>query len=206
MRIAALYSFNNGQECIAQNHRPELDEVLQIIERVDAESCKTSGLKRIVYSSSAFDKAFEQLFSGKGWLRHELMASYSNKYYVAGYVPDPPNKPVLRDIAHVKYKLGVGYQFGDYRDMVYDVNAKMTIFARRSVIDCGIEIVPVKCLADEMSTGVSFFEQLVWDLKHRGIADIDIPVLIIGIDTDGVRPKDLKIAETKQQYLLFSEL
>ena len=57
-----------------------------------------------------------------------------------------------------------------------------------------------------MSTGVSYFEQIVWDLEHRGISDIDIPVLIIGIDTDGVRPKDLKIAESKQQYLLFSEL
>ncbi len=34
---------------------------------------------------------------------------------------------------------------------------------------------------DEMSTGVSYFEQIVWDLEHRGVADIDIPVLILGI-------------------------
>jgi len=33
-----------------------------------------------------------------------------------------------------------------------------------------------------MSTGVSYFEQFVWDLEHRGTADIDIPVLILGID------------------------
>lgn len=130
------------------------------------------------------------------------MASYSKEYYVPGYVSDTPEKPVLRDIAHVKNKLGVEYQFGDYRDMVYDVNAKMTIFTKRSVIDCGIEIVPVKGLADDMSTGVSYFEQIVWDLEHRGISDIDIPVLIIGIDTDGIRPKDLKIAEARQGYLL----
>lgn len=69
------------------------------------------------------------------------------------------------------------------------------------MIDCGIEIVPVKGLADEMSTGVSYFEQFVWDLEHRGISDIDIPVLIIGIDTDGIKPGDLKIAETRQSYL-----
>jgi len=49
------------------------------------------------------------------------------------------------------------------------------------VIDVGIEIVPVKEFAEQMSTGVSYFEQFVWDLEHRGVADIDIPVLILGV-------------------------
>ena len=44
-----------------------------------------------------------------------------------------------------------------------------------------MEIVPVKTFVDEMSTGVSYFEPFVWDLDHRGVADIDIPVLILGI-------------------------
>ena len=65
--------------------------------------------------------------------------------------------------------------------MVYDVCAKMTIFRNEGVIDAGIEIVPLKEMADEMSTGVSYFEQFVWDLEHRGVADIDIPVLILGV-------------------------
>lgn len=30
-------------------------------------------------------------------------------------------------------------------------------------------------------TGVSYFEQFVWDLEQRGVADIDVPVMIIGI-------------------------
>lgn len=33
-----------------------------------------------------------------------------------------------------------------------------------------------------MSKHMSCFEQFVWDLEHRGIADIDIPVLVLGID------------------------
>lgn len=57
----------------------------------------------------------------------------------------------------------------------------MTIFKKLNVIDAGIEIVPVKDLADEMSTGVSYFEQFVWDLEKRGTSNIDIPVLILGI-------------------------
>ncbi len=57
-----------------------------------------------------------------------------------------------------------------------------TFFHNLDLIDYGIEIVPVKSLSNEMFTGVSYFEQFVWDLENRGVADIDIPVLIIGID------------------------
>ena len=61
----------------------------------------------------------------------------------------------------VKQKLGIEVQFGKYSFMV---------------------IVPLKALADEMSSGVSYFEQFVWDLENRGVSNIDVPVLIIGID------------------------
>ncbi|MCS7060595.1 MAG: BglII/BstYI family type II restriction endonuclease [Anaerolineae bacterium] len=81
----------------------------------------------------------------------------------------------------VKNKLGVEVQFGKYAFMVYNVCAKMTIFHKLGAIEAGIEIVPIKSFAEEMSTGVSYFEQFVWDLEQRGVADIDIPVLIFGI-------------------------
>jgi hypothetical protein len=57
----------------------------------------------------------------------------------------------------------------------------MTIFQNLKVINVGIEIFPVKSFADEMSTGVSYFEQFVWDLESRGVSNIDIPVLILGV-------------------------
>ena len=79
-------------------------------------------------------------------------------------------------------KLGIEVQFGKYAFMVYNVCAKMTIFRNLNKIDTGIEIVPVKHLADNMSTGVSYFEQFAWDLTQRGISNIDIPVYIIGVD------------------------
>ena len=88
----------------------------------------------------------------------------------------------------LKDKLGVEVQLGKYAFMVYNVCAKMTIFRNLKVINAGIEIVPVKSLADEMSTGVSYFEQIVWDLEKRGVADIDIPVLIYGIDANKTPP------------------
>ena len=68
--------------------------------------------------------------------------------------------------------------------MVYNVAAKMTIFRNLRVIDAGIEIVPIKEFAAQMSTGVSYFEQFCWDLDHRGISNIDTPVLVLGITSD----------------------
>ena len=40
----------------------------------------------------------------------------------------------------------------------------------------------MKAFVEEMSSGVSYFEQFVWDLESRGVSDIDIPVLILGLD------------------------
>ncbi len=68
-----------------------------------------------------------------------------------------------------------------YAFMVYNVAAKMTIFHKLDYIDVGVEIVPVKELQAEMSSGVSYFEQFVWDLEHRGTCHNDIPVLILGV-------------------------
>ncbi len=82
----------------------------------------------------------------------------------------------------VKQSLGVEVQFGKYAFMVYNGLAKMTIFNKRGVIDAGIEIVPMHRLASEMSTGVSYFEQMKADLEARGVSDLDIPVVVLGID------------------------
>jgi len=214
MRIAGIYSFNKGKEVIAKQHRSQLEEVLQVIEAVDAEQCKTKVSKektmrdRVLYSPPGLNEAFKEQFAARGWLNHKVIAEYSKDYYVPGYTPPARGgreSAPFRDMDFVKEKVGVEVQFGKYSFMVYNVCAKMTIFAKLGVIDCGVEIVPVKGFAEEMSTGVSYFEQFVWDLEHRGVSDIDIPVLIFGIDTDGLRPMDVKIAEPKQQYLFMDE-
>ena len=82
----------------------------------------------------------------------------------------------------VKNRLGVEVQFGKYAFMAYNVSAKMTMFHNHNIIDALIEIVPTKNMADQMSSGVSYFEQIKWDLENRGVADIDIPIVVMGID------------------------
>src|SRR5438105_489963 len=93
MRIAGVYSFNNGKEVIAKQHRSELEEVLQVIEAVDAENCKTKISKektmrdKVLYSPPALNKAFKEQFAIRKWMNYKVIAEYSKEYYVPGYTP-----------------------------------------------------------------------------------------------------------------------
>ncbi len=187
MIIAGIYSFNNGKEIIEARFTSEFREVEQVIATIDSLVHKTKVSRektmpgRMLYEPRSLNRAFRAEFSTRGWLKHKVFCEYSTQYYTPGYIPSAPSKGAFREMDFVKNRVGVEVQFGKYAFMVYNVCAKMTIFHRRDIIDVGIEIVPVKDFADEMSTGVSFFEQIVWDLENRGIADIDIPVLILGV-------------------------
>ncbi|GAB4471652.1 MAG: hypothetical protein Kow0088_05610 [Anaerolineales bacterium] len=189
MIIAGIYSFNWGEEIITSRYPTELGEVKQVIDAVDSTQCKTKTSRektmpgRTLYSPRALNKAFTKEFGLRGWEKYKVQCDYPTEYYVSGFTPNSSSKGAFREMDFVKNRVGVEVQFGKYAFMVYNVCAKMTIFHKLGVIDVGIEIVPIKLFADEMSTGVSYFEQFVWDLEHRGIADIDIPVLVLGITT-----------------------
>lgn len=187
MNIAGVYSFNGGREAVRARYAAELNEVEQVIAEVDSTQCKTKASRektmpgRSLYSPRSLNRAFRQGFEARGWHKHKVRCEYSTTYYVPDYVPPALTRGAFREMDFVKNRVGVEVQFGKYAFMVYNVCAKMTIFHKMDVIDVGIEIVPLKAFATEMSTGVSYFEQFVWDLEHRGIANIDIPVLILGV-------------------------
>jgi hypothetical protein len=185
--VAGVYSFNGGKEAIEQRYPDELAEVYASIKAVDSSLYKTKISKektmpgKMLYHPATMNRAFKQEFGRQGWRSYKVACDYTSDFYVAGYSARRALKNAFREIDFVKNRLGVEVQFGKYAFMVYNVCAKMTIFHNLDVIDMGIEIVPVKEPADEMSTGVSYFEQSVWDLKMRGVSNIDIPVLILGV-------------------------
>ncbi len=189
MFIAGIYSFKNGEGIIRSQYPAELGEVEQVIVAVDSTECKTKTSRektmpgRTLYSPRALNRAFRREFDLRGWRKYKVRCDYPTNYYVSGFVPNSSSKGAFREMDFTKNCVGVEVQFGKYAFMVYNVCAKMTIFHKLGVIDVGIEIVPIKLFAEEMSTGVSYFEQFVWDLEHRGVADIDIPVLVLGVAT-----------------------
>lgn len=188
MKIVAQYSFNGGKAAARKKYPHLFKDIVEAIATVNADDHRTKSSKektmpgRKLFNPKSLNRAFTTFFLAKGWEKKRVPAIYSTRYYVKGYKPSASAHGAFREMDFVKELLGVEVQFGKYAFMVYNVCAKMTIFNKLGFIDTGIEIVPVKGFADHMSTGVSYFEQFVWDLEQRGISNIDIPVLILGID------------------------
>lgn len=189
MRVAGVYSFNGGTAAVEARYPNLFAEVYEVIQTVDASEHRTKRSKektmpgKMLYSPSSINKAFKRAFKTKlDWAPVRVPCTYPTNHYADDYTIRTTSRGAFREMDFVKEKLGVEVQFGKYAFMVYNVCAKMTIFHNLGNIDHGIEIVPVKAFANEMSTGVSYFEQFVWDLDRRGVSDIDIPVMILGID------------------------
>ena len=188
MRVVGIYSLKNGAKEIVEDYESEYRQVLHAVRsvRADEHQTKISREKtmpgRTLYNPRSLNDAFKAELVPDGWESRKVPAKYSTDHYIRGYSPPAIKGTPHREMDFVKNRLGLEIQFGKYAFMVYNVCAKMTIFHNLGHIDAGIEIVPVKAFAANMSTGVSYFEQFVWDLENRGVADIDIPVLILGID------------------------
>ena len=186
--IAGRYSFNSGGEYIESKYKSLLGEITDVISAVNANEHKTKSSKektmpgRILFSPQSLNRAFKDEFYRRHWQSVKVRCDYPTNYYTESYQPKKLNGGAFREMDFVKESLGVEVQFGKYAFMVYNVCAKMTIFNKMEFIEAGVEGVPIKQFADEMSTGVSYFEQFVWDLEKRGTSNIDIPVLILGID------------------------
>jgi hypothetical protein len=187
MRIVGEYSFKDGRKIIQSTYPSLLAEVEKVVSLVASADHKTKQSKektmrnRMLFNPTELNKTFKKHFYAREWATIRVPCEYPREFYRNGYKPKGANRGAFREMDFVKQRLGVEVQFGKYAFMVYNVCAKMTIFRHLDIIDAGIEIVPVKEFADEMSTGVSYFEQFVWDLERRGVADIDIPVLVYGI-------------------------
>jgi hypothetical protein len=188
MRIVGIFSFKDGARYVEKNYPGLLKEIRGVLAAVSAKAHRTKESKektmlgRMLYNPSALNSTIKSGFFDLDWKAVKVPCEYPTTYYAPGYKPKALNKGAFREMDFVKQKLGVEVQFGKYSFMVYNVCAKMTIFRNLGHIDAGVEVVPIKKFADQMSSGVSYFEQFVWDLEQRGVADIDIPVLILGID------------------------
>jgi len=198
MKIGATYSHFNGLEFIQKQHANELQEIINTISNVNAAAalCKMSHeitKPSLIFSPEALNKQLKQGLSALGWTKPSLIgkkgfveprlywnSATDNFHNTIGQKSIGDNE--FREMDGLKNKVGLEIQFGKYAFMGYDIFSKMPIFSKRGLIDCGIEIVAMPSLIPNMSTGVSSYAQIVMDLKARGVADIDIPVLIIGIE------------------------
>lgn len=192
MQIIKRHSHKQGRE-ILEKYKPHLLQEIEVAVRtISAVDCLTKISKEkskqikwggLLFSPRTLNHYFrQQLLYPFGWLEKNPQ----NLRYMepALYFPDQSTTKGAdryRKMDGIKDRVGLEIQMGKYAFMGYDIFSKMIIFRNKGLIDYGIEIVLVQEMIDCMSTGVSAFEHLMIDFEHRGEADIDIPVLVLGI-------------------------
>jgi hypothetical protein len=181
MKVVYEYSHLGGAE-ILKVHYPEYEkEIYEIISSVSANKTKISKEKTMkgkeLYSPKDMNSQFKDLFSSKGYkeLRDRYTLTIPNN--------DIEIKGVFKQIDFVKERVLVEVQFGKYAFMFYDM-AKFQYFFNENKADVGVEIVPCHNLHKQMSTGVSYGEQLVYDIERLKRHFPAVPVKVILIDEE----------------------
>ncbi len=82
----------------------------------------------------------------------------------------------------VKDRVAIEVQFGKYAFVAFDLFVKHLAFYVGDQIDVGIEILPVKTLASEMSSGVPYYEGEIYNVVRQGRGVPAVPLVILGID------------------------
>ncbi len=181
MKIVYEYSHLGGSEIMKVRYPKQEAEIYQVIADVTAHKTKISKEKtkqgKALYSPIDMNNQFGKAFKEKGY--KELRDTYT--ITIPGSNVNIPG--AFKQIDFVKGKLLVEVQFGKYAFMFYDL-AKFQYFFNENKCDVGVEIVPCHGLQHQMSSGVSYGEQLVYDIERLKRHFPAVPVKVILIDSD----------------------
>lgn len=83
----------------------------------------------------------------------------------------------------VKDRVAVEVQFGKYAFVAYDLFVKHLAFYIGDKIDVGVEILPMKSLQSQMSSGVPYFEGEFYNIVRQGRGVPAVPLVLVGIET-----------------------
>ena len=181
MKVVYEYSHLGGTEILKVRYPAYEREIYDVIQNVEARRVKISREKTMIgrrlFSPVDMNRQFRDHFLSLGY--SELRDTYTLTI---------PNSDVsvpgaFKQIDFVKEKVLVEVQFGKYAFMFYDM-AKFQYFFNENKADVGVEIVPCHALQREMSSGVSYGEQLVYDIERLRRHFPAVPVKVILIDTD----------------------
>lgn len=201
MRIVEYYSHLNGLEYLMV-HKPALwDEIQQVIANVDATRFKTKVSKektmrgKMLYAPIEMNKAIDAEFQALGW------AESRTSYWVTKdadlirktmtmdakeqkqEIIDSGQAPIssFNQTDFVKQRVAVEVQFGKYAFVAFDLFVKHMAFFVGDVIDLGIEVLPMKELQAQMSSGPGYYEGELYNLIRQGRGSPAVPLVLIGI-------------------------
>lgn len=180
MKKVYEYSHLGGSQILKVDY-PKIDREINgvIKEIVGLKKTKSSKEKTmrgtLLYSPRDINNRFRAGFRKRGY--RELKDTYTIK--LPKY--NMEIKGAFKQIDFVKERVLVEVQFGKYAFMFYDM-AKFQYFFNENKADVGIEIVPCHAMHKHMSTGVSYGEQLVYDIERLKRHFPAVPVKVILID------------------------
>ncbi len=201
MKIIETYSHLNGLEFLIV-HKPQLwKEIKKVIAEVDAMACKTKiskekGMKgKLLYSPIDMNANFKKLLTKAKWkesrvsywvtrneklIRKTLsMDAKDQKKAIEATGETPIYSYNQTDF--VKQRVAIEVQFGKYSFVAYDLFVKHLAFYVGDQIDVGIEILPMKALQSQMSSGVPYYEGEFYNVIRQGRGVPAVPLVILGI-------------------------
>lgn len=201
MRIVETYSHLNGYEYL-RFRKPDLwAEIEQAIAAVDAAALpkKISKEKdmagRELFAPKEMNAAVGTEFRARGWqetrtsywVTHDVQlirrtmglgrAAQKAQIEEAGLIPIAS----YNQTDFVKDRIAVEVQFGKYSFVAYDLFVKHMAFFVGDVIDLGVEILPMKSLQAQMSSGPGYYESELYNLIRQGRGIPAVPLILLGV-------------------------
>lgn len=201
MRIVETYSHLNGLEYMLVHKAALWEEIKDAIHAVDAYSLqkKVSQEQRMVgkklFAPKEMNKRLGEEFARNGW--KESRTSYwvtkdvqlirrtmglsrdEQKQAIEAEGEEPTYSYNQTDF--VKERIAVEIQFGKYAFVAYDLFVKHMAFFVGDVIDLGVEILPMKELQSQMSSGPGYYEGELYNLIRQGRSTPPVPLVIVGV-------------------------
>ena len=201
MRIEKLYSHLNGHEWLLVHQNRTWGEIETVLAKVDANKYKTKiseekDMKgKQLFAPIELNKRFTDEFRKMGW--NESRTSYwvTDDYNLIRKTlhlsPEEQKKEIERtgrkpifsfnQTDFVKNRVAMEIQFGKYSFIAYDLFVKHLAFYVGDAIDVGIEILPMKSMQQEMSSGPGYYEGALYDLARQGRGVPAVPLVLAGV-------------------------
>lgn len=197
-----MYSHLNGFEWIQYHQRELWDEMMSVIDEIDAEEFRTKVSKektmkgKKLFSPIDFNKKFEQELEILGWSESRTSYWVTDDYDLITktlHLPAEDQKALIEkegktairsynQTDFMKNRIAIEVQFGKYSFIAYDLFVKHLAFYVGNSIEVGIEVLPMKSMQAEMSSGPGYYEGALYDLARQGRGVPAVPLVIIGIE------------------------
>ena len=201
MRIEARYSHLNGEEYLLVHRKQLWQEVQDVVAEVDAWTCRTKVSQektmrgKLLFSPGTMNRKFKNRLQSRGWSerRSTFWVTDDEKLLRGIYgLSADEQKQAIESAGHtpimsynqtdfVKDRVAVEVQFGKYAFVAHDLFVKHLSFYVSDIIDVGIEILPMKELEREMSSGVPYYERDLLNVLRQGRGVPAVPLVLMGI-------------------------